>query len=108
MDTIVVVQHYRRMLNPKEKAKELVDVIHKVASDRILLRDFLIDILSPAEYQEIATRWQIVKQLTRGIPQREIAKNLKVSVATVGRGARELLDEKGGFKRVLKRLSMSK
>lgn len=83
---------------------ELVRVLEKVASDAHLLREFFIDLLTPREYRELGIRWQIVKQLHRGVPQRTIAKNLKVSVGTITRGSRELLDENGGFQQVLRKL----
>ena len=87
-------------------AWELVQVFSKIASDKKLLRAFLEDILTPTEYKEIPMRWQIVKQLAKGISQREIAKNLNVSVATITRGSRELLNKKGGFWQVLKKTGL--
>ena len=98
----------KKLDNTEKRANEFLDILQKISSDRSLSRDFLLDILSPTEYQEITTRWQIVKQLAKGIHQRKIAKNLSISVATVERGARELLDENGGFQRVLKILSKHK
>ena len=86
----------------KEYIEELITVFSRAASDRRLLHDFLKDILTPAELKEIALRWQIVKQLNREVPHWDIVKNLKVAVATVGRGARMLLNEEGGFNRILK------
>ena len=83
-------------------------MIHKIAGDRELLKAFFLDILSPAEYKELGVRWQIVKQLSRRIPQRKIAKNLGVSIATVTRGSRELLDEQGGFQQVLRKIANKK
>ena len=93
------------MVQKDEYAWELVQVFSKIARDRELLRAFLEDILTPAEYKEIPMRWQIVKQLACGIPQREIAKNLHVSIATITRGSRELLNKKGGFWQALRKLS---
>ena len=84
--------------------QELEDLIRVAAVDKSLLHELLSDLLSPTEYQELAVRWQIVKQLEAGIPQREIAKNLKVSVATVTRGSREMMNKKGGFKILLNKL----
>lgn len=82
--------------------RELIAILAKIgASDKKLLEAFLIDLLTPAEYREVALRWQIVKMLYKGMPQRQIAEKLGVSVATVGRGSRELLDPKGGFAKVL-------
>lgn len=72
-------------------------VFGKIGKNRILMREFLYDILSPAEYKELAIRWQIIKMLKSDVPHRDIAQNLKVSVATVTRGSRELMNKKGGF-----------
>lgn len=83
--------------------KELVAIFQKISGDRKLLKEFLADLLTPSEYQEIGKRWQIIKLLERGISQRKIAKNLKVSIATVTRGSRELRDNEGGFKKTLEK-----
>ena len=81
---------------------ELVALLAEIATlDKKLLQEFLIDLLTPAEYKEIALRWQIVKLLHQGVPHRAIAKQLGVGIATVSRGSRELLDPNGGFNRVL-------
>lgn len=58
--------------------------------NRSEVRGLLSGLLTPAEYDEIAARWQIVKLLKDGYPQRDVAEALGVSVATVIRGAREL------------------
>ncbi len=81
--------------------KELNTIIKKCAGSGTLLHDFLADILTAGEYEEIARRWQIIKMLEAGMPQREIAEKLGVGVATVTRGAKELADKKGGFRKVL-------
>ena len=81
---------------------ELETIFKKAAKNQDLLHEFLFDLLSPAEYKDLAVRWQIVKMLERGLPQREIAKKLKVSVATVTRGSREMRNKKGGFRQLLK------
>jgi TrpR family trp operon transcriptional repressor len=65
--------------------------------------EFMEDILTPTELEKIVTRWQIIKQLSRGVPQREIAKKLGVSIAKITRGSRELRDKKGGFNQVLEK-----
>lgn len=84
-----------------EYKKELNAVIRKCAGSGTILHDFLTDILTPGEYEEIARRWQIIKMLNAGKSQREIAEELGVGVATVTRGAKELADKKGGFRKVL-------
>jgi len=86
----------------KKHQRELIDVIQRAAKDKRLLEAFLIDLLTPQEYNDIIARWQIVKALARHVTQRDIAQNLKVSIAKITRGSRELLDENGGFKQVLR------
>jgi Trp operon repressor len=86
-----------------EYGVELEDLLKKTAKSTSLLHEFLFDFLSPAEYKDLAVRWQIVKQLQKRVPHRDIAKNLKVSVSTVTRGSREMMNKNGGFVKVFKK-----
>lgn len=65
---------------------------------------FLRDLLTPQEFCELATRWQIIKRLVRGSTQRDIAEELNVGIATVTRGSLALQQTAAGFWRVLKKL----
>lgn len=60
------------------------------------MEDFLLGILTPKELQEIPTRLSIVKMLKKGFPQHQIAEKLKVGIATVTRGSKEI--KMGRFK----------
>ena len=60
--------------------------------------EFLKGILTPRELDELSARLQIVKLLKRGLPHHEIARRLKVGVATVTRGSREL--QMGRFRKI--------
>ena len=80
--------------------KDLADIILKI-KDRKLAKNFLIDILTPFEREEIESRWALVKMLAKGIPQREIAKKLGISLCKITRGSRELKYGKGSFKKLL-------
>ncbi len=91
------------MLYKHEYGVELEILVGKIGKNKHLMREFLFDLLSPAEYKDLAVRWQIIKLLKGGITHREIAKKLKVSVATVTRGSRELANKKGGFQSVFKK-----
>ncbi|HAT03470.1 MAG TPA: transcriptional regulator [Candidatus Magasanikbacteria bacterium] len=83
-----------------QNKKELLKILSGI-KDVKLMEDFLVDLLTPAEVKDIVLRWQIVKLLSQGITQREVAKKLGVSISKVERGARELLDKKGGFGKIL-------
>ena len=79
---------------------ELLKTIHQL-STLPKLKLFLNDLLTPAELQAIAERWQVAKLLHQGLTQREVAKTLGVSVTTVTRVARCLADPTGGYQQVL-------
>ena len=81
--------------------KSVVEAIIEIGDDAKLLNEFLIDILTPGEYEEIMKRWEIVKMIHAGTPQHEIAKKLGVGVATVTRGSRALKNAKGAFSKIL-------
>jgi len=57
--------------------------------------------LTPQELEDLILRWEIVKLLHKGMPQREIAKQLGVAIGTVSRGARELKYGHHGFMQLL-------
>jgi Trp operon repressor len=86
----------------KKSKKELLSLIQQAAKSEMLLDLLLTDLLSPKEYEELATRVQIVKRLIDGDVQREVAEELGVSIVTVSRGARTLLNDEGGFNLLLK------
>jgi TrpR family trp operon transcriptional repressor len=80
-------------------AKLLASVRTSAESARLLE-----DLLTPQEHEELARRWQIVQMLWRRMPQRDIAKKLKVSVSKITRGSRAMQYGSGGFELFLKRL----
>jgi TrpR family transcriptional regulator, trp operon repressor len=58
----------------------------------------LMDILTPAEIDEIADRIRILTMLESGLSQRDIASELGISVTTVSRGNRVLQYENKGIR----------
>lgn len=83
--------------------QELCRLVVKISSPA-LADKFLSDLLSPAEYNELALRWQIIKLLHKGLSIREVAYRLGVAVATVERGSRELkYGRNNGFNELLKK-----
>jgi TrpR family trp operon transcriptional repressor len=83
----------------KKNIWELANALVK-AGDRALVRDFLYCLLTPAEIADIAARWALVKALKRKIPQREIAKDLGISLCKITRGSRELKKPDSAFMRI--------
>ncbi|MBU0937157.1 MAG: trp operon repressor [Spirochaetes bacterium] len=66
-----------------------------------LIKDFLYSLLTPAEADEIAKRWALVKRLAEGEPQRSIASEFGMSLCKITRGSRELKKDHSAFKRML-------
>jgi len=84
--------------NIKEMARALE------GADAVLIEDFLYSLLTPAEADEMAKRWALVKELSTGMPQRKIAEELGLSLCKITRGSRELKKEGSAFKALLERL----
>ena len=84
-------------MNNDSLLDSLVDTFLKIKT-REEMHDFLQGILTPQELIEIPTRLEIVKMLKSGVSQHVIAEKLRVGVATVTRGSKEL--QKGRFKNV--------
>jgi len=74
--------------------KELISVFSSITSRREM-ENFLYGIFTPQELEEIQVRLQIVKLLKKRVPQHAIAQKLKIGVATVTRGSKEIA--KGRF-----------
>jgi TrpR family trp operon transcriptional repressor len=73
----------------KNNLNQLAEVILELRDQKDVI-NFLEGILTPKELIEIGIRLQIVKKLKKGMPQRQIADELGVGIATVTRGSREL------------------
>ncbi|MEK9181865.1 MAG: Trp family transcriptional regulator [Patescibacteria group bacterium] len=88
--------------NSEHYKKELIEVIYKISKEKSLLADFVKDILTPHEFENLGVRWQIVKRLAKGEFHGSIAESLHLGISTVTRGSREMRKKEGGFRRTLK------
>ncbi|MDR2313894.1 MAG: trp operon repressor [Spirochaetaceae bacterium] len=84
----------------RENSRELCRILAE-ATDPKLLEAFLNCLLTPAETADIAARWALVKALRDGMPQREIAKTLGLSLCKITRGSRELKKPGSAFQQIL-------
>jgi TrpR-related protein YerC/YecD len=64
---------------------------------------FFHDLCTPAELQAMKDRWAVAELLDRGLPYRQIHEQTGVSVTTIGRVARYLLNGEGGYSKALRR-----
>ena len=74
--------------------KKISEMLLKIKTKDEMV-NFLNGLLTPKEIEEFSTRIEIVKMLKQGIPQKRIAKQLGVGIATVTRGSNEI--KKGRF-----------
>lgn len=81
--------------------REFQSILLASAENPKLFALFLDDFLTAEERRAISFRWQIMKQLSRGVSQRQIAKDLGVGIATVTRGTRLFLNPKGACSTIL-------
>jgi len=83
--------------------QELAGILSSISDEKEMSK-LLQDFLTPQELEDLVLRWEIIKLLHKGMPQREIAKELGVAIGTVSRGARELKYGHNGFVELLKSL----
>ncbi|MFH0851754.1 MAG: Trp family transcriptional regulator [Candidatus Peregrinibacteria bacterium] len=84
------------MAVPLRHYKELCELFATIQTPKEA--DMLLkDILTPQEIESIVERWQLIRQLASGKPQRDVARDLKVSISKITRGSRVLQYGTGGF-----------
>lgn len=89
-------------MRPSQHFKDLYRLFASIRNEKeaeLLLKD----ILTPQELDSVCERWQLVRMLHAGVPQREIAKKLKISISKITRGSRMMKFGGGGFKTFLKK-----
>ena len=79
---------------------EICSVLCEI-QDSEQMKYFLDEILTPAERDDLALRWQLMEMLQDGIPQRHIASELGISLCKITRGAKILKNDQSISKRYL-------
>lgn len=79
----------------RNKINEILEISKLLANEdkASKINDFIIEMLTKGEVETLSKRWQILKMLYDGKTQREIAKDLKVSLCKVTRGSQILKDK---------------
>jgi len=68
------------------------------------VRQFLLDLCTPAELEAMVDRWWVANLLTEGRSYREISEITGISVTTIGRVARFMDQGEGGYRIALQRM----
>ena len=75
-----------------ENIKEISKLVKNIDSETEVI-NFFKELLTESEIETLSKRWRILDMLVKGQTQREIAKELKVSLCKVTRGAKILKDK---------------
>ncbi|MEN8126387.1 MAG: Trp family transcriptional regulator [Planctomycetota bacterium] len=54
------------------------------------MQEFLTEMLTPSECRDLSLRWELMRRLKKGVSQRQIAKELGISLCKITRGAKIL------------------
>ena len=79
---------------------EIIDIFSQT-TDKHLVRKLFSEILTPAELDDLAKRWFIMKELYKGKSQRAIAQEMEVSLCKITRGSKILKQDDSEFRRIL-------
>jgi TrpR family transcriptional regulator, trp operon repressor len=77
----------------------MIDVFCSV-KDRKEMKRLFSEVFTPAELEDLTLRWKLLAQLADGMTQRDIAKDLGISLCKITRGSRLLKDKKSIMSRV--------
>ena len=81
--------------------KDISNILGKINSQNDIC-NFLLEILTDSEVETLSKRWRILKMLNEGKTQREISKELQVSLCKVTRGSKILKNKKSVITKYLK------
>jgi len=97
-------------ITPRQQALLERDLFSAVLALRTVeeLRAFFRDLCTPAEIEAMADRWAVVECLRRDLPYRQIHRLTGVSVTTIGRVARSLIQGNGGYVLAARRIDGQK
>lgn len=70
-------------------------------NDPDFIYDFFGCLFTPAELNDFATRWLLVREIYKGTTQREIARKYGMSLCKITRGSKELKKPGSAFRRIL-------
>lgn len=73
-----------------------------LCQDPALVEDFLRSLLTPRELADVATRWELVGRIASGTSQRQISRELGISLCKITRGSKELKKDDSPFLKMIK------
>lgn len=88
------------------KNKETRDLFKAIAAlkSEAEVKNFMRDLCTLSELKAMTERWQVARQVKKGVTYRKIAKDTGASTATITRVAHWLHHGMGGYKLLLGRI----
>jgi len=83
-----------------DNLSELIDIF-AAETDRNSMRKLFEELLTPAEREDVAKRWYLMKELYKGTTQRKIAQDMEISLCKITRGSRILKKDDSAFRKIL-------
>jgi len=80
---------------------ELAEALAREDNPR-LIKGFLESLLTENEVNDISSRWTLVRLIDRGMSQRNISRELGLSLCKITRGSRELKKENSPFAHMIR------
>jgi len=80
--------------------QELLKVFTEITDPREM-DTFFREIFTPRELKDLALRWQLLKELYEGLPQRSIAARHRISLCKITRGSKLLKQEDSVTRKML-------
>ena len=88
-------------MNKFDKAVREMSYALSKTDDADLIEDFLSSLLTEYELDEVGKRWALVKLIDEGMSQRNISKELGLSLCKITRGSKELKKPNSSFKKMI-------
>jgi TrpR family trp operon transcriptional repressor len=79
---------------------ELIKIFSEI-SDEKKMRKLFEEIFTPAERETFEQRWNLLRELHKGTPQREIASMYKLSLCKITRGSKILKNKNSVLSEIL-------
>ncbi len=86
-----------------EDLTELIDVFART-TDRKKMEKLFEELFTIKEKYDFALRWRLMKDLQKGIHQRDIAHNLGISLCKITRGSKILKEEDSVCRQLIEEL----
>ncbi len=84
----------------RNTSNEVAAILSKMNSAEEVAK-FLDEMLTGAELHDLQMRWELLKLLRDGVPQRAIASKLHISLCKITRGAKILKNDSSVVRRLL-------